>query len=183
MLYSRRWLRAIGHRSECMMNCGISIVLILEDNPTQTDESTLIATPSTTRRLSTCPPLAEPSSQQGNLTMAPTSYTSEGLILADSKPEHGESDISGGVVATDGQRTPSPTGSIGSLDTPSTHTRLVHGEVLSTAWCAPTELQSRAQSLLHGFSAQQGRVPAMRDVDSGLRVYNEPALPPPYTLD
>ncbi len=70
-----------------------------------------------------------------------------------------------------------------SLDPPSSHTRLVHGEVLSTAWCAPTELQSRAQSLLRGFSAQQQRPSAMRDVDSGLRVYDEPALPPPYTPD
>lgn len=123
--------------------------------------------------------------------MAPIpAYTPDGPILAHSKPEqfiHAESGTSSSVPATGVYLIPEPpptvTGSSESLDTPSPHTRLVHGEVLSTAWCAPAELHSRAQSLLRGFSTQQRGASAMRDVDSGLRVYNEPALPPPYTPD
>ena len=61
-----------------------------------------------------------------------------------------------------------------------------HAELSRAPWYAPAEGQSRAQSLLHAFSIRnRPKAPQapMRDVDSGLRLYNEPALPPAYTPD
>ncbi|KAI0758033.1 hypothetical protein C8Q74DRAFT_1441671 [Fomes fomentarius] len=168
LLLSRLWKRR-RHEGSAQSYVGTvptsdSAGADAEADPAQTSENTFIAPSPTIRRLSgTCAPLAKPSSQQAHLTMA---------------------SITSSVSVTDGHRTPPPAGgSSDSLDTPSSHTRLVHGEVLSTAWYAPKELQSHAQSLLRGFSAQRRGASAMRDVDSGLRVHDEATLPPPYTPD
>lgn len=66
-------------------------------------------------------------------------------------------------------------------------TPLVHAEVSRAPWYAPAERQGRAESLLRAFSMRnsptsgdRARTP-VHDVDSGLRLYNEPALPPPYS--
>ncbi|KAI0737780.1 hypothetical protein C8Q80DRAFT_303726 [Daedaleopsis nitida] len=73
-------------------------------------------------------------------------------------------------------------------------TSLVHAEVSRAPWTAPAERQSRAQSLLRAFSMRNDNRTrtkpsntgvrggaSTRDVDSGLRLYSEAALPPPYT--
>ena len=53
-------------------------------------------------------------------------------------------------------------------------------EASRARWYAPAQEQSRAQSLLSLLSSRGQR---RQDQDSGLRLYNEPALPPPYTAD
>lgn len=53
-------------------------------------------------------------------------------------------------------------------------------EASRARWYAPAQEQSRAQSLLSLLSSRGRR---RQDQDSGLRLYNEPALPPPYTAD
>ncbi|TFK82973.1 hypothetical protein K466DRAFT_590100 [Polyporus arcularius HHB13444] len=63
---------------------------------------------------------------------------------------------------------------------------LLHTEVARTPWYSPPQAQSRAQSLLRASSSRNGRGSSsarsvVQDVDSGLRTYNEAALPPPYT--
>ncbi|KAI0705756.1 hypothetical protein C8T65DRAFT_236271 [Cerioporus squamosus] len=70
----------------------------------------------------------------------------------------------------------------------STTSLLLHTEVAHTPWYSPPQAQSRAQSLLRAFSSRIGRGSSnagsvVQDVDSGLRTYNEAALPPPYTPD
>ncbi|KAI1784068.1 hypothetical protein LXA43DRAFT_902334 [Ganoderma leucocontextum] len=54
-------------------------------------------------------------------------------------------------------------------------------EASRARWYVPAQQQSRAQSLL-GLLSSRGRR-RQQDEDSGLRLYNEPALPPPYTAD
>ncbi|KAI0684382.1 hypothetical protein C8Q76DRAFT_804068 [Earliella scabrosa] len=81
----------------------------------------------------------------------------------------------------------SPTESSLGPVTPASDAPLVHEEVSRAPWYAPAKRQSRAESLLRAFSARQGSSSrsqaSVRDVDSGLRLYSEPALPPPYTPD
>ena len=67
--------------------------------------------------------------------------------------------------------------------TPSDVTRMPADTEASRArWYAPAQEQSRAQSLLSLLSSR-GRRRQVQDQDSGLRLYNEPMLPPPYTAD
>ena len=66
---------------------------------------------------------------------------------------------------------------------PSDVTRMPADTEASRArWYAPAQEQSRAQSLLSLLSSR-GRRRQVQDQDSGLRLYNEPMLPPPYTAD
>ncbi|KAI0758005.1 hypothetical protein C8Q74DRAFT_1360230 [Fomes fomentarius] len=94
---------------------------------------------------------------------------------------------SGLVFPSDSQVVSSPTES---SSIPPTPTPLVHDEISRAPWYVPAAAQSRAQSLLRAFSMRnrsqdsraQIRTPA-RDVDSGMRLYNEASLPPAYTPD
>ena len=59
-------------------------------------------------------------------------------------------------------------------------------EASRAPWYAPPERESRAQSLLRILSSRNRPPPRRQpthDVDSGLRLYNEATLPPPYTPD
>ncbi|TBU22770.1 hypothetical protein BD311DRAFT_822526 [Dichomitus squalens] len=58
-------------------------------------------------------------------------------------------------------------------------------EASRAPWYAPPQRESRAHSLLRVLSSRNRPVQQQptHDVDSGLRLYNEPTLPPPYTPD
>ena len=62
-----------------------------------------------------------------------------------------------------------------------------HAEVSRVPWYVPAGLQARAQALLHSISAREGREERshspVRDVDSGMRMYNQDILPPAYTAE
>ncbi|KAI0684400.1 hypothetical protein C8Q76DRAFT_762537 [Earliella scabrosa] len=57
-------------------------------------------------------------------------------------------------------------------------------EAARLRWHAPPQLQERGRSLLQTLSGQSRRLrrPA-QDMDSGLRLYEEDVLPPPYSAD
>lgn len=107
----------------------------------------------------------------------------------DSSPSFGLASTprSGLVFPSESQVVSAPTES--SL-IPPTPTPLVHHGISRAPWYVPAAAQSRAQSLLRAFSMRNRpqdtrapiRTPA-RDVDSGMRLYNEPSLPPAYTPD
>ncbi|KAI0684391.1 hypothetical protein C8Q76DRAFT_315888 [Earliella scabrosa] len=66
---------------------------------------------------------------------------------------------------------------------PSTpESRLLPREVAGLSWHAPVQLQDRARALLQAMSAgsPNPHKPA-HNVDSGLRLYDGNALPPPYS--
>ncbi|KAI0658694.1 hypothetical protein C8Q70DRAFT_993670 [Cubamyces menziesii] len=53
-------------------------------------------------------------------------------------------------------------------------------------WHAPPTMHNRAQALLRSFfsrNSRSGAVPVVHDVDSGLRLYDNVVMPPPYTPD
>ncbi|KAI0758006.1 hypothetical protein C8Q74DRAFT_1373070 [Fomes fomentarius] len=130
-----------------------------------------------------------------NTDLSPTSHTSDGFAFSDPKsrlPIYGQSAPSGPGSSSAPSASWSDTHllspsseSTHSLVNSSPDTPLVHAEALRAPWHAPAGWN--AQSLRRAFSSRNGREsPApnrARDVDSGLRLYNEPALPPPYTPD
>ncbi|KAH9884956.1 hypothetical protein C8Q73DRAFT_817838 [Cubamyces lactineus] len=52
-------------------------------------------------------------------------------------------------------------------------------------WHAPPAMENRAQALLQSFvsRSRSGNTPVVHDVDSGLRLYDDVVMPPPYTPD
>ncbi|KAI0758012.1 hypothetical protein C8Q74DRAFT_1441657 [Fomes fomentarius] len=68
-----------------------------------------------------------------------------------------------------------------------TPSMLLHSEVSQTPWYAPPGNDIRGQAALDAFlgrDRENAKHCPMRDVDSGLRMLNTPALlPPPYTAD
>ncbi|KAI0328214.1 hypothetical protein GY45DRAFT_1338297 [Cubamyces sp. BRFM 1775] len=51
-------------------------------------------------------------------------------------------------------------------------------------WHAPPAMHNRAQALLRSFFSRNSRAtPVVHDVDSGLRLYDNVVMPPPYTQD
>ncbi|KAH9933602.1 uncharacterized protein BXZ73DRAFT_100984 [Epithele typhae] len=130
---------------------------------------------------------AHPPTSPMGVTVAATTPIA-GSVLHDRSPEPSS-------PSPDGPAPPTALPSSASLESDA-DVLAPHTEVSRAHWYAAPELQSRAQSLLSVFSARNsprptGKVsspgePALEGgpvVDSGLRQYNEPMLPPAYTAD
>ena len=127
--------------------------------------------------------------------MGPMSHTSDGSTFSDLKlqralygtsaPSAPASTTAHSVASLDTPLAATAAESRHSLIDPQPNTPLVHAEVAHAPWYAPAGWNAHAQSLLRAFATRSGRESPVqntaRDVDSGLRLYNEPALPPPYT--
>ncbi|KAH9939378.1 uncharacterized protein BXZ73DRAFT_99581 [Epithele typhae] len=144
--------------------------------------------------------LGPPSSSSSSHLLSPVTEYSAPSAAHDAvfspTDTYARSDFGGGAGSA-----PSVYGGVETATSPETA-----GEAARAPWYAPATQQTQAASLLHAISQRSAGSPAedggsaggsggrarreprraptqAQDVDSGLRMYNEPTLPPPYTPD